>query len=157
MTMYRKTGECFFFFLFFFSLFFLYPPYPLHGAEQPVNQLYWATENYPTEYKLWDESLPYEGGYEALDYACRQNPGSGTYANTVQIENSWGDLPAEKAGYCKVWRDNLPGTYYGALYYAYLYCNGVKRDMMDNTSCQSQVPELDRNANLGGGCPIPGE
>ncbi len=157
MTMHSKAGKRFLFFFFSFFLPFLYTPYPLHSAEQPVNRLYWATEEYPTEYVLWDEGQPYEGGYAALDSACRQNPGGGTYTGVVQIVNSSGNLPGMKTGYCKVRKGVLPGTYFGALYSAYLYCNGVKRDMMDNTSCQPQAPELDPNANLGPGCPIPGE
>lgn len=160
MTMHTKAGERVLLFcssLFLFVSFFLYTSFPAHGAAPPVNKLYWATEEYPTEYVLWDKNQPYEGGYAAIDHACRQNPGRGVYTGAVQIVNSSGDLPGKKTGYCKVRIGGWPGTQLGALYSAYLYCNGVKKDMLgEDMTCRPQVPEPERPRNLAPVCPISG-
>lgn len=162
MTMHTKAGERFLLFsssFFLFCFFFLHTPPLACSAEQPVDRLYWATEEYPTEYVLWDAGLPYEGGYAALDHACRQNPGRGTYTGVVQIVNSSGNLPGMKAGYCKVRIGVWPGTHLGALYNAYLYCNGVQKDILaEDMNCETQGPVLDRDANSGPPfCPTGGE
>jgi len=116
----------------------------------PEGELYWATEEYPNNTFLYDSEESYTGAVAALDYACQQYSGSnGTYTGEVRIDASANDYPAQKGGWC---RNHHPyvGTVDGAYYTAYLYCNGIQRDMFDDsTPCEAPVPTLDQNKNLG--------
>lgn len=115
----------------------------------PEGELYWATENYPEHTFPYDTNEPYNGAVAAIDYGCLQYAGNGTYTGTVRILESSVNFPAEKAGYCRVTRPFVPELD-GALYYAYLYCNGEQREQMDDYSpCESPAPTLDKNKNLG--------
>lgn len=70
-------------------------------AAEPVDQLYWKTDEYPTETFLYTTTDPYSGAMAAIDYACLQYAGSnGTYTNEVDMADSSVNFPAEKAGYC---------------------------------------------------------
>ncbi len=117
----------------------------------PEGELYWATEDYPDNTFLYDSGEAYTGAVAALDYACQQYHGSngGTYTGEVHIDASANNYPAQKGGWCIV---NYPyiGWMDAAYYTAYLYCNGIKRDMLDdNPVCEAPAPTLDPNKNLG--------
>ena len=117
----------------------------------PANVLYWATTNYPGQFFTYDTAKPYTGAVDAINYACQQNPGIGTYSGTVRVDLP---LPAAVSGYCQNTRIFFPGPFDGNLYTAYLYCNGVQRtDSMDDSPCQMLI---DNKSNLGPFCP-PGQ
>lgn len=136
----------------FFTLFILCPQV---ASASPEGQLYWVVGQYPTVFFLHNTTDTYSGAEQAIDYACRQAPGTGTYSGTVRILTSSVNYPAEKAGYCRNTRPFFPGSFDGNLYYAYLYCNGVQRGSMDDSNCQAPVPAIDPLLNLGAPCPMP--
>ena len=116
----------------------------------PEGVLYWATEQYPNNTFLYDSGEEYTGAVAALDYACQQYSGSnGTYTGEVRIDASANNYPAQKGGWC---RNHHPyvGTVDGAYYTAYLYCNGIQRDMFDDFSpCEPPAPAVDSKKNFG--------
>ena len=119
-------------------------------AADPVDQLYWKTDEYPEETFLYNTTDPYNGAVASIDYACLQYAGNnGTYTNAVDMADSSVNFPAEKAGYCLLKRPFFPGTFRGQLYYTYLYCNGEKREMMDDSPCQQAIEPYDPDRNLG--------
>ena len=123
---------------------------PSAQADPPVGQLYWATETYPSFYTIRNTTLPNNGAYAVLEYACQQYPGNGTYTGVVRIDTHANDFPAQVGGYCRIKRPLIPTTMDGQLYTAYLYCNGQQRDMMDDlTPCLAPVQEPNKEANLG--------
>ena len=117
----------------------------------PEGELYWATEDYPDNTFLYDSGETYTGAMAALEYACQQDPGgssSGTYTGQVDIDSQ--NFPAEKVGACQIHYPGFPNSFDGNSYTAYLYCNGIKRDMLDdNPVCEAPAPTLDPNKNLG--------
>lgn len=118
-------------------------------AKEPLNELYWKINEYPGETFQYIEAEEYQGGKIAIDYACQQNAGSsGTYTGTVLTYNSSGSFPAQKSGYCMLRRPFIPGTYQGRYYTASLYCNGEKKEMMDNSPCNG-ADEIEKNKNEG--------
>jgi len=122
---------------------------PLSVLAYPEGQLYWATENYPEQTYNYDPSATYEGALGPLDYACQQNSGSGTYTGEVMIDNSANNFPAQKGGWCMNHHPYV-GDIQGNYYTAYLYCNGVQRDMFDDTTpCEPPAPEVSPDKNLG--------
>lgn len=131
-------------------------PSPLR-AEPPQGQLYWATETYPLFYVVRNTTLPNNGAYAVLEHACQQYPGNGTYTGVVRIDTHANDFPAQVGGYCRIRRPLIPTTMDGQLYVAYLYCNGEKRDMMDDLSpCAPPALGPEKEANLGPPpCPMP--
>jgi len=112
----------------------------------PTGVLYWATTNYPDQFYTYDIIKPYNGAVDAIDYACRQSPGTGTYSGTVRVILSF---PAATTGYCRNTRPFFPGAFDGNLYTADLYCNGERRiDEMDDSPCQS-TDVINIKGNLG--------
>jgi hypothetical protein len=118
------------------------------GAE-PTGALYWKTTGYPNEFFLYNTTDTYNGAVAAFDYACRQNAGTGTYSGAVEVLGASINFPAEKAAYCLNTMPFYPGTFEGALYYTYLYCNGAKRERFDDNTCEQPVAEVNRDKNYG--------
>ena len=119
-------------------------------AADPLGQLYWKTNEYPDETFLYNTTDQYNGAVASIDYACTQYAGSsGTYTNSVDMADSSINYPAEKAGYCLLQRPFFPGTFQGQLYYTYLYCNGEKRTMMNDSPCQQPLETYEPNRNFG--------
>lgn len=118
------------------------------GFAYPENQLYWVVEEYPTDFFLYETSTTYNGAEDAIKHACSESPGSGTYSGSIRILTSSNNFPAEKAGYCQITSLGV-GPFDGNLYYAYLYCNGEKREQMDDSDCLPPPPPFTPNRNLG--------
>lgn len=130
----------------------------LFGSSQllfagPEGQLYWLIGDNQENFFLYNTFDLYHGAENAIDQACLQAPGIGTYSREIRVPSSL-DFPAEKAGYCQNTRPFVPGTFDGNLYYASLYCNGEKREMMDDSSCDAPSPPLDLELNQGSPCPV---
>jgi hypothetical protein len=123
---------------------------PCFSSAAPEGELYWVVETYPDQFFLHNTTDTYNGAEPAIDYACQQSPGTGTYTGDVRMLDSSTNYPAEKAGYCRNTRPFVPTPFDGNLYTAYLYCNGEKREQMDNSPCES--PAFDPDHNLGA-CP----
>lgn len=120
----------------------------------PEGQLYWVMDEYPDSYFLHNTTDDYNGAENAIDYACTQSPGTGTYTGDVRILASSINFPAEKAGYCQLTRPLIPVTFDGNLYYAYLYCNGEKReDLFDDSACEVPTSPFNNDQNQGPTCP----
>ncbi|MCB2217243.1 hypothetical protein [Desulfofustis glycolicus] len=129
--------------LLFYSSQFLYA-----GHE---GQLYWLVGDDQENFFLYNTFDLYQGAENAIDQACLQAPGIGTFSGEIRVPSSL-NFPAEKAGYCQNNRPLVPGTFDGNLYYAFLYCNGDKREMMDDSSCEVPSAVLDLESNQGPPC-----
>ncbi len=119
----------------------------------PEGLLYWLIGDDQESFFLYNTFDLYHGAENAIDQACLQAPGIGTYSGEIRVPSSL-DFPAEKAGYCQNTRPFVPGTFDGNLYYAFLYCNGEKREMMDDSSCDVPYSSLDHELNQGHPCPV---
>lgn len=135
------------------ALFFLLP----QAASGFPDGLYWVVEQYPDAFFPYNASAPRAGAEQAIDAACRLNPGQGTYAGTLLFMVQF---PARKAAHCQIRRPPLPGLMPGNYYQAVLYCNGVPRDEMNDDPCPPPTPPapaIDPVLNLGAppACPLP--
>ncbi len=119
----------------------------------PEGELYWIVEDYPDISFPHTTTETYNGAENAIDYACTQNAGIGTYSGNIQILNSSMNFPAQKGGYCQNSKPFFPGTFNGNFYVAFLYCNGEKRELMDDTPCAMPPESLIKERNLGPFCP----
>ncbi len=128
-------------------LFFLVLPSSIALASPPEGQLYWITNEYPTHYFLHtNDEGTHNGALAALNYACTQNAGYGTYTGDIYFDDSATNLPAMKEGSCINQHPLIPGeTIIGNDYFAYLYCNGVKRADGDDSVCNPPVIPPERN------------
>ena len=119
-------------------------------AQEPAGQLYWITEEYPNHYFDHNQTKAYEGAEDAINYACTQYSGVGTYNNTIRMYYDSED--ADKAGHCENKHHLIPDqVVLGEDYTAYLYCNGVKRLLNDLSPCEAPAQIVDDN-NLGTEC-----
>jgi hypothetical protein len=108
----------------------------------PNGQLYWTTNEHPNQTFLYSVNpATFNGAFGALDYACQQRYGSEIYIGEVQLHL---DFPAEKDGYCLIYW-GIPGD----LYTAYLYCNGVMRDWLDDSPCYPVADPFPPENNYG--------
>ena len=124
---------------------------PLSAA--PEGQLYWLVETYPDQFFLHNPADTYHGAMPAIDYACRQNSGgAGTYTGTVNMHTSGNNFPAQKGGWCR--NQTIIGVFDGAYYSAYSYCNGEKREQLDDSICVAPTPPFEVELNLGPPCPV---
>lgn len=119
--------------------------------------LYWVVEQFPDAFFPYNASEPRAGAERAIDAACRINPGQGVYTGGLVFQIQF---PAHKAALCQVRRPPIPGTIFGNYYHAVLYCNGVKRDEMNDDPCPPSTPPapaIDPVLNLGAppACPLP--
>jgi len=122
---------------------------PSMALAEPVGQLYWKTSQYPESFFAYtNDSATYNGAFAALHYGCLQNNGgNGNYTGGVSIDISF---EAEVDGWCL--NRTFIGVVPGAHYTAFLYCNGVKRDMFDNSPCQP--PPIRPENNFGETCDL---
>lgn len=123
---------------------------PLTAFAQPEGMLYWAMDQYPEQFFQYtsDEETS-NGAISAMDYGCRQfNGGSGTYTGNIRIDGSGNNFPAQKGGWCQ--NRTYIGIMDGAYYTTYLYCNGNKRDIFDDSDCQGTA--IPPEKNFGGPC-----
>jgi hypothetical protein len=109
--------------------------------------LYWKTDTYPDVISLYDDSATYKGAVATINYACTQSSGFGQYTGNVMIDGRANNFPAQKGGWClnRTIAGTLPGNYYTT----YLYCNSVKRDMMDASTCPQPTEPIDKESNMG--------
>ncbi|PIE60779.1 MAG: hypothetical protein CSA31_00310 [Desulfobulbus propionicus] len=105
-------------------------------------------DEYPEHYSLYNTTDEHYGGEHAVDYACIQNPGSGTY-HSSSIEAY---TVSEKTGRCWYKHPLLGTPIPGNIYTAYLYCNGEKR-ASDVEACEPAAPTFDIEKNQGFTCP----
>lgn len=121
---------------------------PYTAYAYPEGVLYWITSQYPENFfEYVNDNAVSNGATFALDYGCRQSHGgSGTYTGNVRIDSSANDFPAQKGGWCR--NQTFIGIMDGAYYTAYLYCNGDRRDMFDDSDCQ--IATIPPEKNFGG-------